>query len=477
MGGGSLLKRALCILAAALLIISQLPLSLSASPADTVVENLSAFNEHFSVSTGNINSAFEDAFAAKPELVFYYYGMSYTVYGSHTDCDVQYANTDIPINSIHVADSSEDLYSCIRTAMMKAETDVYIVFSDGKNLIPDFSGLVEQVRDRDYIAYMGYKSVSVKIFSNNHSDAAAYKINFTYGYDSETLVQMKKETKDEVVRLTTEVFAPGMSEYMLVKSIHDYLIDHARYEEKSNLQLVYYAYGPLIKGIGVCEGYTEAARLLFNAVGIESVFVSGTVVANIPHAWNLVKLGGNWYQLDITWDDPVSSDGKNNKTYDYFNITDSEMAVDHVWSGDYPKCTVKDRGINATQAAMRPQSQAESIISVVQTSSQARLPSSQTVSSKQSVPAASSKSSVRTSEETSIPTPSSSVFSSAPVLPVISTADSLPSSQPTNFQLSRYISAVSHELGISVQLTTILMILLVTAVVLIIGSLIFRKRT
>jgi len=481
------LKNFLCVFLLVFIVLSAFTLPLSASPADTVIENLSAFNEQFSVSTDNIISVFREAFAAKPELIFYYYGMSYTVYGDHTDCEVQYTNTDIAISNIQIVNSSSELYECLRSAMMNAETKVYVVFTGGKELNTDFSDIIDQIHDRDYIAYMGYKSISVHSFINNHSDAIAYMIDFTYGYDSATMTEMKQETKAEVDWLASEVFSPGMSEYMLVKSIHDYLIDNTVYAQNSNENFIYYAYGPLVKGTGVCEGYAEAARLLFDAVGIESLFVSGTVDDSIPHAWNLVKIGGNWYQLDITWDDPITSDGRDVKTYEYFNITDAEMALDHVWSGNYPPCTATDRGIGATDTAVRPESQDESSEpSSVETSSvQASLPepvsSSQTVSSKPSEPSASAASSETSSQKSVSPESSSLIVSSfesssEPILPTFSVSSIPASSEPSAFEFSTLITSLSHQLGISIPFVTALLAVAAVAFLIIIVALIFRKR-
>jgi len=261
------------------------------------------------------------------------------------------------------------------------------------------------------------------------------------------------------------------------------LIDNSVYAENKTQDYIYYAYGPLIQGTGVCEGYAEAARLLFDAVGIESVFVSGTVDDNIPHAWNIVNIGGNWYQLDITWDDPITSSGNDVRTYDYFNITDTEMAQDHVWSGNYPLCTTTDRGIGATEAADRPQSQEESsepsviASSAVQVSSLEITQSSQPVSSKSSS-AASQPLSSRTSliQSESSASVSSSETATVSVTPVFSAATPAPSSEQTGFQPSAIISALSHNLGLSVPMVTALLSVAAAALLLIIAALIFRKK-
>lgn len=45
--------------------------------------------------------------------------------------------------------------------------------------------------------------------------------------------------------------------------------------------------------------------------------------------WNMVKVNGKWYQIDVTWDDPISSDGRPILRHDYFLISDAQMYKDH----------------------------------------------------------------------------------------------------------------------------------------------------
>ena len=69
--------------------------------------------------------------------------------------------------------------------------------------------------------------------------------------------------------------------------------------------------------------------------GIESHVVTGTA-NGIAHAWNKVKIGGSYYNLDVTWDDPVPDvDGR--ITYGYFNVTDEELRRNHTWTDELPK--------------------------------------------------------------------------------------------------------------------------------------------
>ena len=105
------------------------------------------------------------------------------------------------------------------------------------------------------------------------------------------------------------------------------------------------AYGILCNGYGVCESYAEAFQTLCNAVGINCTGVVG--VAGGGHKWNTVKIDGEWYQTDITFDDPLGGDPTDALNY-YFNLTTQEMLEkNHTWEGsDYPpmNCTATKWG-------------------------------------------------------------------------------------------------------------------------------------
>ncbi|MFB6469526.1 transglutaminase domain-containing protein [Cytobacillus sp. Hz8] len=127
-----------------------------------------------------------------------------------------------------------------------------------------------------------------------------------------------------------------------IKDFHDYIIDHAKFDytnyQKGTIpESSYNAYGVLVKGVGVCQGYADSMKLLLNKAKIPNYFVVGTA-NNEPHAWNLVKVGSRFYHVDTTWDDPITSSGKPIKTYRYFMMNDSQMKKDHRWNPkNYPR--------------------------------------------------------------------------------------------------------------------------------------------
>ena len=110
--------------------------------------------------------------------------------------------------------------------------------------------------------------------------------------------------------------------YNFVKSVHDYLCDTAYYPDLSSSDYVdnaHDAYGALVEGRTVCQGYSEAFKLICDIYKIPCVCISGTSNGG-GHMWNAVQMDdGKWYFLDITWDDQT-----NKIYYDFFLVgTDS----------------------------------------------------------------------------------------------------------------------------------------------------------
>ncbi len=117
------------------------------------------------------------------------------------------------------------------------------------------------------------------------------------------------------------------TDYDKVKLFHDWIIDRTEYIG-NNQKYTWRIDGPIIYRKSVCEGYSRAFQYLCQSVGIECVCVSGTAGGS-GHMWNMVKVNGKWYQMDVTWDDPISWDGKPVLRYDYFLISDAKMYKDH----------------------------------------------------------------------------------------------------------------------------------------------------
>ncbi len=122
-------------------------------------------------------------------------------------------------------------------------------------------------------------------------------------------------------------------EWQTELEIHDYIVENCEYRLDEDDLLCSSAYGALVNGTAACEGYSKAAKLLFDMAGIESAVLSGVSKshdgADGAHMWNVVKINGDYYYLDCTWDDPVSDDGSSMKIYSYFNLNNEMISETH----------------------------------------------------------------------------------------------------------------------------------------------------
>jgi len=124
-----------------------------------------------------------------------------------------------------------------------------------------------------------------------------------------------------------------MNDYEKALALHDWLTYNCRYDMRAKNR--YAAEGPLLDNRAVCDGYAKAYVLLCAQAKVPCKRIVG--VAGGLHAWNLVKMGGKWYQVDCTWDDPTSNiygtDPKRSgkECYEYFGLTDKAMRWSRTW--------------------------------------------------------------------------------------------------------------------------------------------------
>ena len=116
------------------------------------------------------------------------------------------------------------------------------------------------------------------------------------------------------------------NDYDRLKYIHDWIVNNTSYNQNGPLYKSE-ADGPVIYGSALCEGYSKAFMYMAQAMGYECVCIAGESGGG-PHMWNMVKLGGSWYHIDVTWDDPISNSGPILR-YDYFLVSDSTIRADH----------------------------------------------------------------------------------------------------------------------------------------------------
>lgn len=159
-----------------------------------------------------------------------------------------------------------------------------------------------------------------------------YIITFTYDFPVDELIRIKKDTRQLVKDATANIDTENKTEYEIVYAVNEYLCDTVDYPASEPYEPVTHtAYGALKNGIAVCEGYACAVKLLLNEFSVVCDIQVGDCVEGGGHAWNLVQVDGEWYQMDVTW-----NDGSSSRT-DYFLVTDDYMKKSRTWDeADYP---------------------------------------------------------------------------------------------------------------------------------------------
>ena len=153
-----------------------------------------------------------------------------------------------------------------------------------------------------------------------------------YTVEKSEYPEMKKQI-DGICETVMASFTDISDEWQTELEIHDYIIDNCEYQLDNGNGEQSTVYGALVEGKAACEGYSKAAKLLLDKAGIFSAVVSGMAENESgevsPHMWNAVKIDGNYYYLDCTWDDPVSDDGSDSKTYFHFNLDRESLSQTH----------------------------------------------------------------------------------------------------------------------------------------------------
>lgn len=145
-----------------------------------------------------------------------------------------------------------------------------------------------------------------------------------------TTAEEEKQIDNELESVINIIITPDMNDADKVKAINKYLVD--RYEYDYTLASNN-AYKALTIGKSTCQGYAMTAYKMFKLAGVENRIIKGTL-NGVAHGWNLVKVNGNWYHIDVTNNDSTNDINR------FLLKSDSYLAKEgFAWdSNDYQKC-------------------------------------------------------------------------------------------------------------------------------------------
>lgn len=156
--------------------------------------------------------------------------------------------------------------------------------------------------------------------------------------DPARLSEYDKEIYSAAEEILDEVITDGMTDLEKETAVYTWLTDNVNYDW-SHMDIMaetsrdaYGPYGGLVNQSAVCLGYATSFQLLMDMTGIECVTVVGAGAhSTMDHGWNVVKLDGEWYCVDVTWDANGRQQLGEEYEWRYFNVTSDEMAEDHQW--------------------------------------------------------------------------------------------------------------------------------------------------
>ena len=243
------------------------------------------------------------------------------------------------------------LYDAIDSAIYKNESKEFTSDSlDNK----DKAGEVLELYKDDHPDIFWIDETEPYYYSDNGSEMT---LLLTFKLSGNELAQAKTEL-DEKVNAALQGAPKEASSYEKELYAHDYIIKNCAYDEESvklhksdtvraNEQN---AYGALVEGKAVCEGYTRAFQLLCHKLGVDCWVIQGQAQGfegedNTNHIWNCVQLYGEWYQVDVTWDDCDDTESAlvtDAGSHLYFNITTAELEKDHKIAPTYSEYSASD---------------------------------------------------------------------------------------------------------------------------------------
>ena len=243
----------------------------------------------------------------------------------------------------HMADPEQAVLS-VRQGLVSRDSVIKITFSSEeqdmsfvpdlvKNLMRTAMAETSSPVEGDYIRFQ-YGGYSVEYVQSRTWDGLQYTLNIEPIYY--TTAEQEKKTDDKVAEILTYLnLSPDLPDSEKIRAVFDYLWKNISYDKAHMDDEEYHlratAYASLVNRTAVCQGYSVTLHRLLKELGFSCRIVTGTVIGEndepMGHAWNIVKLGDLYYNLDVTWASNLGEEA-------YF-LQGEGSFLDHIRDVDY----------------------------------------------------------------------------------------------------------------------------------------------
>ena len=235
-----------------------------------------------------------------------------THYDTRTDLRVHFSNADAVIAQI-------------RQGLRQRDDTITLTYRSHSDHMEDIGALVrdlmsfavaetERPDEGDYI-FQQYGGYEMQYSYQKDADAYCYTVRILPEYYTDRKQEQKVDAYIAAL-LEQWDFSSRTPDSEIVRTVCDFVTERTEYDrihqKNSGYHLKSTAYGALINGYALCQGYAVTVYRLLRECGIGCRVITGTAVLpsgeTEAHAWNLVRIDGRYYNLDLTWDDQQGSD-------------------------------------------------------------------------------------------------------------------------------------------------------------------------
>lgn len=282
--------------------------------------------------------------------------------GSNEQNDIDYSN--VSINKYfynQLEEPAQTIYKAFETNKENMKTGTYklelgnsfsslLEQSNGQEILGRYyqSAIEAYTYDNPDVFYLSPNKMYLNVETTTKRNNVTYYVYINSGKEANYLIDefSSKVEVDNAISQIEQVRNKIVQNkktktYDNIKMVHDYLIENTEYDTTISKSNIYNIYGAMVNGEAVCEGYARSFKYLMDALGIPCTLVIGKGTNSEGrtenHAWNYVQIGDDWYALDATWDDPVSSSGwvSQSSKYRYFLKGSKDILKDHIPSGQF----------------------------------------------------------------------------------------------------------------------------------------------
>lgn len=223
----------------------------------------------------------------------------------------------------YTINNKEELLNIYYTAINKGfDKLTFYCTNSYYSCMDDINNLDKEENNFSYINQLVNTFNTYSTIESTYSSNGRVDIKINKKYSEEDIKRIDEEINNIIIKLDINSYSDINDK---IKVFHDYIAGINKYDSEmaEKGESKYHsdsAIGTLFEGKSICSGYTDTMSIFLDKLNIKN-----TRIATEKHVWNAVYLDNKWYHIDLTWDDPVTSDGRDIILYHYYMLDTDEL--------------------------------------------------------------------------------------------------------------------------------------------------------